>query len=427
MISETQIRGRMEATAAAAQHLIPDLNHENTARRESARAAHDAYMAEFDLLEKELEKMTKPELADVAERTDPTNSADYGERAEVRELMRRSSLADYVRAANNRSIIQGAPAELNSAFGIPVGLTTLMPIHMLLDERAATTTTQLDGPEMQRPILPRLFEGGLAEFLGVRMDSVGHGESEWPLMASGATAATVAEAAKAADPAAATFTTTKLKPKRYTTSLWFTYEMLANIGMGLEPALRMDMRNALMDLQNDALLSGSGTAPQGTGLETRLARPVLPSSVVSYTDVGGIPAKAVDAIHASHPNQVRVLIGLKTLEKLESEYRQGVGENAFEVLQRRSGGVRVSAKVNPPVTDDDQDSHYNGQDVFLYAAGGMMRTGDSVCAMWPTVELTRDNVTDAASGTVRLTLSVLMDFYMALREGAYKRLTLKLA
>ena len=65
----------------------------------------------------------------------------------------------------------------------------------------------------------------------------------------------------------------------------------------------------------------------------------------------------------------------------------------------------------------------------LHAAGpngGTMR-GDSIGAMWPTLQIIRDNITDAAEGRTLLTYIMLWDVYMAYRLAAYKRISFKVS
>jgi len=121
--------------------------------------------------------------------------------AEVRQLLGRVTLADYLGPAAAGAGIRGAAAELNAALEVPEAGPSggvAVPWRMLLPDsgveaRAFTTTTANDGPEMQRPILQRLFGPGIMNSLGVRMDSVPVGRAEWPLITSGVSPAQAKE------------------------------------------------------------------------------------------------------------------------------------------------------------------------------------------------------------------------------------------
>ena len=68
------------------------------------------------------------------------------------------------------------------------------------------------------------------------------------------------------------------------------------------------------------------------------------------------------------------------------------------------------------------------QGAILHAAGpnGGAARGDSVAAMWPTLEVVRDPYTKASQGVV-LTWITLWDAKVAFRAAAYSRVSFKLA
>ena len=145
-----------------------------------------------------------------------------GEPAEVRSLRGRVSLADYLTPASAGAAVAGAPAELNAALGVPIagpGGGVAVPYAALLGPEhepmargvrtpmaAFTTTAVHDGPLQDRPILQRLFGPGLLNQLGVRLDAVEQGRSEWPIITSGTTVGAVAEGTAAGAAVAAVFT-----------------------------------------------------------------------------------------------------------------------------------------------------------------------------------------------------------------------------
>ena len=122
-----------------------------------------------------------------------------GEPAEVRALLDRVSIGDYLTPAASGIGLAGAPAELNGALKVATvgaGGGIAIPWRMLEcpehraeprrpESRAFTTTGNLDGPVSQRPILQRLFGMDILGALGVRIDSVPAGMTEWPLLTGG--------------------------------------------------------------------------------------------------------------------------------------------------------------------------------------------------------------------------------------------------
>ena len=82
----------------------------------------------------------------------------------------------------------------------------------MLESRAATTTTNLDGPTNQRPILQRrLFARDIFDVLGVRIDTVPAGMTEFPLLNGGVTPTQKTETTAADAAVPATFQIQSLK------------------------------------------------------------------------------------------------------------------------------------------------------------------------------------------------------------------------
>ena len=166
--------------------------------------------------------------ATVAERTEEAaargadpDSPGAGEAAEVRRLREAVRLSDYLTPAAAGAGLLGAAAEFNAALELPaVGASggVAVPWDVLLtpERRAFTSTDSYGGGVGQRPILQRLFGADIMGALGVRIDSVPNGRTEWPLLTGGVSPAQKAEGTAADTPAAATFATEVLKPKRLT-------------------------------------------------------------------------------------------------------------------------------------------------------------------------------------------------------------------
>ena len=185
---------------------------------EEIRGEADALQAEFRALE------TRHRAAIVGEgEAEARARGDFGnedgEAAEVRAILDRITIGDYLTPAAAGGALVGAPVELAAALSLPAAGGSggvAVPWEVLgrgIERRAApesrafTTTGQNDGPEMQRPILQRLFGPGIMDALGVRIDSVPAGRTEWPLVASGVSPAQVVEGTAAAAAVAMTFTT----------------------------------------------------------------------------------------------------------------------------------------------------------------------------------------------------------------------------
>ena len=352
-----------------------------------------------------------------------------GESAELRSLFSRVSLNDYLAPASAGTGVDGAARELNAALGVSVmghSGGVAVPFQMLmerradnpeLETRAYTDTSNNDGQETQRPILQRLFGPGVMDYLGVRIDSVPVGRAEWPLLSSGTTSAQTKEGTAAAAAAAATFTYANMKPKRLTGSYEYTVEMAASVS-DLEAALRRDLADVIKSKMTDTIING--TAPTNSnpqhiqGFLTKVTSTDF-GALATASTFGELHANGVDGIHAEMESQVKSVIGITTYQRAAGVYLAGSGEAGSDLLKRRSGGCYASSYIPDVAT--------HKQSAILHSAGpnggGAMR-GDSVAAMWPSMEVIRDHYTKAGEGGVVLTWITLWDAVVAFRTGAYK-------
>ena len=116
--------------------------------------------------------------------------------------------------------------------------------------------------------------------------------------------------------------------------------------------------------------------------------------------------------------EVSSVIGVDVYQHAASVYDAGSGEAGSEALRRRGMSCMASPYVGEAANTGQHQLnifHANGP-----AGGGVMR-GDSVAAMWPTLEVVRDIYSQASQGVV-LTWITLWDAQTAFRASAYKRL-----
>ena len=215
-----------------------------------------------------------------------------------------------------------------------------------------------------------------------------------------------------------------MKAKRLTGKYEFTHEQAAQVP-DLEQALRRDLADAVRSKMNDLILNGNETtnAHEPDGFLTVLTAPNDPSATSVYADYAGSHAAAVDGIHAGNEAQVSSVIGVASYQHAASVYQSGSGESGSEALRRRSMGCMASSFIPAPTgTELIQTGN------IYHAAGpngGTMR-GDSIAAVWPTLEVIRDIYTQASQGVV-LTWVTLWDAQTAFRSAAYKRVAFRAA
>lgn len=410
---------------------------EGDAFTDEIRGEADALQGEFSDLEVRHRAAITSEAQDEARMQGAFNEGD-GESAEIRQLMSAVSISDYLTPASAGRGVEGRAKELSAALkvetigkggGVAIPWAVIagpLPVeNRSAENRAFTTTTNLAGGVAQRPILQRLFGPGILDALGVRLDSVPSGRTEWPLLTGGVAPAQKAEGTAADAAVAASFTTETLKPKRLTGRYEYTHEQAAQV-LGIEEALRRDLADAVKSKMSDLALNGdeSTNAQEPDGFLTKLAAPTDPSMEAVFEDYAGSHAGAVDGIHAQTEMQVSSVIGVETYRHAAGVYRTNAGqESASEALKRRSAACLASSYI--PVAQSDIQ---NGN---LYHAagpngGGAAMRGDSIAAVWPTLEIIRDIYSQASQGVV-LTWVSLWDMEAAFRAAAYKRVSFKLA
>ena len=209
---------------------------------------------------------------------------ETGEGAELRRLQGRARLGNYLSAAASGNAVTGAESELLDALevrggvGVQPGAVQIPWSCLLPDEpaevRAATTTTQYGGPIQQRPILQRLFGPSLFDMLGVRLDTVPMGRSEWPLVTAGVAPRQTAEDADAPAAVAWTVGPQTLRPKRLTGQYYEFSAEAAAIRYRLGTVrLRRDLADAVMSqMHPTSLLNGNYDATARPARGFRLLR-----------------------------------------------------------------------------------------------------------------------------------------------------------
>ena len=348
-----------------------------------------------------------------------------GEAAEVRGLLDRVSLGDYLTPAGAGSGIEGRARELNAALKVDLqgkGGGVAVPWAML-EARAFTSTADNDGSNIQRPILQRLFGPGVMDILGVRIDSVPVGRSEWPLLTGGVAPDQAKEESAAAAAVDATFSFATLKPKRLTGRYEFTHEAAA-VSADLEAALRRDLGDAVMSKMSDRIINGvapTNSNPQHVrGFLNKIgAATDLSSAEAAAGDYGRLHALGVDGVHASMETEVTSVIGDESYQHAAGVYLTGSAVSGSELLRTRSGGCVASTYIPAKASQK--------QSAILHAAGangGSMR-GDSVAAVWPTLEIIRDIYSNASVG-VTLTWVALWDAEVAFRSAAYEHIAINI-
>ena len=335
----------------------------------------------------------------------------------------RATLGGYWNAIIQGRSLTGAEDELNKELGLSSNQVPWDMFDTPVQERAATTTTQNDGGLMQRPILSRLFARDVFDALGVRLESVPVGQTEFVLLTSGQTPAMKAEGGAADAAVASSFSVQTLSPKRLTSRIEFSREVMASVA-GIENALRSDLLMSMRDQMNVQILTGNGTSPNVAGIFSRLTKPSATGlQAADYADFAKMPSLAVDGLHANSAGEVGVVMSPELYRRGSAVFQSGSGESGIMGLNRVARSVQVSAHVPTATTTGGTSNRQDVSDAILCASGV---PGSHVAAVWQGLTMIPDEISLADRGEVRITCFGLWDAYTCYRPAATQLVALKL-
>ena len=247
-------------------------------------------------------------------------------------------------AAAEQRAVDGVEAELNAAMEISGNrfpLELLAPVELRATTDADTQTTP-------RRWLDRLFAGTAAERLGVTMESVPAGVTNYPVTTGGASAAQRGRS-EAADDAAWTIGTTELSATRNAVRLVFSVEDTARIP-GLEAALTRELRMALREGVDRAIFLGDSGANENradvTGLMTAAG---LETATIAQADKDDGPktleafSGLVDGIKANGFGDLRIVTAIGAWRLWENTIINSTADNMTLAAFLREAGLSWSA------------------------------------------------------------------------------------
>ena len=381
---------------------------ESEAVTDEVRAEGDKLTGEFATAETQFRAATIAEGEEARAAADDFNAgAGDGEAAEVRALRGRVRIGEYVSAAVDQRMAEGAESELNAALGMrgnafPLSLLAPAPV-----EARATTDTDSQTNQSGR-WLDRLFAGTAAERIGITMESVAPGVASFPVTTAGASAAQRGRAEAAAD-AVWTVGVTELKPARNAVRAVFTEEDAHRLP-SLEASLRRDLGMALAEGVDRAIFLGdsgaSGTASDIVGLTT--AANVVEVDITQANKVlgpGTLEAFSglVNGIEAMTFGDLKICSSVGAWRLWENTIINATADNMTLAAFLRAAGLSWAARGEiETATDADDWGAFVGRGRGIEGAG--------VAALWEAGMLLRDPYSASASGQVNLTLSYFWNF-----------------
>ena len=368
------------------------------------------------------EAETKYRAAVVLEDEDAQKGAPVdSETAEIRSLLGRAELRNYLDAAISKGPLSGAEHELNAALiggasivGTPLPWALISPPQVEKRADAATALPATGVQVLEQDFVGRVFAEGSSDFLNVRFDTVPAGEASYFVLGSGLTPEHKAPGG-IKDSETGSISGKILEPHRVSAAYTFRIEDIAR-SPNLESGLRQDLASAIREEVDRAVLNGATDGP--SGLLDTLTAPDDPTVVNStFAATIALVAGGVDGRYARNFRECRLLVGADSYGSIAGSFAANVAVSASDYILERSGGLRASDLIPSKNNSDIQSA------ILAKTAAGP----NAVAAMRAGLSLTvRDEYTRANRGEIRIQVNGLWDFAV-LRAGGFEYLKIKLA
>lgn len=356
----------------------------------------DAIRQESDRLTGELtDKETQYRAALAA--GDGTETVDAEDR-ERRGLAGRARVGAFIRAAVEQRGIDGAEADLASAYECPGMLPlALFDVERPTVERRAVTPGVTADQEQAAPTVPFAFERSAAAALGFQFPMVGPGQANYPVVTTGAPSGSVEKGGSALKTAAA-FRLDVRTPKRISGQFEIRVE-----DMAVFPDMERALRESLMDSSANALDEGAFAGDNANGALNGLFNQATDVAIAGAeeTFATGIArfAALVDGQYAYSWRDIRAVIGSATFAKYAALFEANGGSDGslFDYLAGKLGALRVSNRV--------PDVAATGQKAIVTLTGTMQPLR---IPTWMGIELIVDPYTQAGKGVKVVTATMLV-------------------
>ena len=328
---------------------------------------------------------------------------------EVRELFKKVGLDDYGIAAADERAVDGAAGELCDAVGIG---RREFPLELLAGKRREVRTdTAVDAGASQASWVDILFGDTAAAYLGVEFRGVPAGVASYPILTTGSAAV---QRGKGQDVTAAAWVASvvELKPKGQRVATNYNHVDALRL-KGLKDMLARNMGAASVDAADKAILSGDSTANPADGdiVGLRTAANVTEVTIGQAAKITGkgvtaALAKFLDGKAASMPEHVKIAASVASnILWLSNLVQSGnsVDSSIAQYLRAHGFGWMVREGI---------DTATAANDIGAYVGLGRQQAGAGIAAVWPGAQMQRidDPYTDAAGGTVTMTLNFFWDW-----------------
>ena len=306
---------------------------------------------ERDLLASQKTTETEYREALTAEGDEHATVAVDGEDREYRALLGRGNVGRILAAFVEHRSVDGAESELQQHHGLQSNQVPLDMLRLPVEHRAVTTAPTNVGTTEQPPVLP-VFAAGVGAFLGADRPTVAAGLVAFPILDDRPDVGGPHTDSSAVDETTGSFSSSLLTPGRIQASYYYKRVDAARFPV-IDLALRQALNGGLEEQLDHELITGTEGLLTGTKLANHAASAV--TTFASYLSAFG--HSRVDGRYASALADVRTVAGSATYGHMGNAYRSNNADySALDALDRKTGGVRVSAHVPAVASSHKQNA-----------------------------------------------------------------------
>ena len=318
-------------------------------------------------------------------------SPETRERLEIRS---RTGIGDYLRAAAEGRVVDGAASEYSAA--CKVATMGRIPMAIFRDGRrpevrAVTVRPAVDAAV--EPHVPYVFERSATAGHGIEMPLHGPGQVQIPRVTTAPPADTLAKDA-AAPATAAVIALDPQSPKRVAGQFEFRVEDLA-VYPDLENVLGESIQGSLSNELDEEVFNGAAAGLNG--LFTQAANVNIAGATETYATGIARFAALVDGRHAYSLADIRATVGPATYAVFMGLYAANGNMPLADYLMEKLGSFRVSDRI-PAKSGNGQKGI-----VTLNAGPSPIRV-----YVWDSLQLVRDPYSGAGAGKVTITATSLV-------------------
>ena len=323
---------------------------------------------------------------------------------EYRAVLARSNVGRIMAAFVEHRQTDGSEAELQQARGLATNQIPLDLLRLPAVETRAVTTGPTNVGSQEQPVILPVFASGIGAFIGADRPTVDAGTVAYPILDQRPTVGGPHTDSTEVAETDGSFSSDLLTPSRIQASYFYRRIDQARFS-SLDQSLRQALNGGLEEKLDYELLTGAAGLLAGANLAAHAAA----ATVTAFADyVSEFGHARVDGRYAGALADVRTVMGSATYAHAGNAYRSTNADySALDALDRKTGGVRVSAHVAAVAANKQQ---------ALIRLGSHDRA--IVQVLWDGVTLIPDEISKAKAGEIAIT-AVLLSATKILRSASF--------